>query len=389
MNKTELPNYTDIYFSRSKEILQKDNLNPYVRAQVFVRKGPGVVAGVDEAVELIKNNSPLLNNGGKMYALKDGQTYDAKETQLLLEGRIDDIVELETTYLGVIAKANTLANGGHPIDYQVVKEKAAALKEIHPDLPIQYFGARHWHYKEDESIAAAAMDGGFLTASTPAGAKTRGKQAIGTIPHALENIYAWKSGKDTAVVEATLAFDKYMPKDIPRVALIDYNNKELDDSIATALALEGRLAAARVDTCGENVAQGALETLTQENVQQHFGGKVSLNEIPEEFKLYWAGTGVTVSGVYALRQELNKNGFEDVDIILTSGFGSKVKSESFKDAASRLGNFYNGFGVGSLYKANAATMDIVAVGNSLDSLESHSKVGRIYRPNNRLLEVQK
>ena len=58
--------FTDKYFLRTKEVLRKDGLNPYVRAQVFIRNGPGIIAGLDEAVKLIRNNSPLEKNGGKI-----------------------------------------------------------------------------------------------------------------------------------------------------------------------------------------------------------------------------------------------------------------------------------------------------------------------------------
>ena len=46
--------FADKYFLRANEILKAENLNPWVRAQVFIRKGPGKVYGVDEALAILE-----------------------------------------------------------------------------------------------------------------------------------------------------------------------------------------------------------------------------------------------------------------------------------------------------------------------------------------------
>lgn len=382
--KDNFEKYTDKYFLRTKEILQADKLNPWVRAQVFVRKGPGIVSGVDEAVKILKTYSDLENNGGKIYALNDGNKYSTKETLMLIEGRIDDIVALETQYLGVISKGLSLANGDADIDLEAIEKKSKRIVELTGGRPVIYMGARHWHFENDSEITKAAFAGGMNETSTDVGAATVGKKGIGTIPHALENIYGWKYGRENAVVKATEAFDKFMDKEIPRIALIDYNNKEIDDSIATANSLEGRLSAVRVDTCGENFAQGALVEFSYKGIKE-LTGKYTI--VPKEYQKYWAGTGVTVSGVYALRQALNEAGHESVDIILSSGFADEKKIKAFNDAEKRLGvKLYNSIGVGGVYKSRATTMDIVAVGDTKYNMNEFSKVGRTYNPNPRLTE---
>lgn len=379
--------HADKYFTRSKEILEKDNLNPYVRAQVFVRKGPGVVSGLDEAVKYIKEETNLLKNGGKLYALKNGMNYKPLETQIILEGYIQDIIEHETEYLGILSKGISLANKIDEPNLDEITKKASIITRLVGNRPVSYFGARHWHPDDDAKIAKATYNGGFTNASTDAGAKAFGKKGIGTIPHALENVYAWKYGKEFGVQKATEAFDKYISKDVPRIALIDFNNKEIDDTIATAKALDEKLNGVRVDTCGENISQGSLKKYDQEKVNKFFEKK--LNDIPQEYQKYWAGNGVTISGVYSLNKALLEEDFQNLNIILTSGFGSVEKIKAFLDAEKRLEmKLFDGLGVGGIYKSIAATMDIVAVGNDANSLEEMSKVGRIYRPNLRLEEVK-
>lgn len=229
--RPDFEKYTDKYFLRAYDILRKDHLNPFVRAQVFVRKGPGVVAGIKEAVDFILSNSGLKKNGGRIYALSDGETYQPLETILLLEAPVLDIVRLETVYLGIISSSLAVLNDGQKLDLSKSEERMRAVVEAAGNRPVTYFGARHWHFKDDAAISKAAIDGGAVGASTDIGAAYAGKEGSGTIPHALESVYAWKDGREKAVLNATAAFDKHIPKNVIRVSLVDYNNKEIDDTL--------------------------------------------------------------------------------------------------------------------------------------------------------------
>lgn len=382
--------FSDKYFLRTHEILKAEGLNPFVRAQVFIRKGPGEVAGVEESIAMLEKFTNLKGMGGRVYALPEGSKYGPKETLMVIEGPIQEIIALETLYLGALSAATTRLNDHvDTVDTVAAEENMRKVVELVGGRPVSYFGARHWTYKEDAAIALAAHRGGASSCSTDAGAATFGQVGQGTIPHALENIYAWKFGKDRAVVEATLAFDRVIDPDVPRIALIDYNNRELDDSIAVADALNGKLYAVRVDTCGENVAQGALisSQCDEADAWRAQGVPLPADDAPEA--RYWYGTGVTVTGVYALRRALDQFGHRDVKIILTSGFGDPAKVKAFTDAEQILGvTLFDALGVGGIFKpCRMATMDVVAVGETEDSMTPISKVGRPYNPNPRLEQV--
>lgn len=391
--KIDFEKYTDKYFLRAYEILQKENLNPFVRAQIFVRKGPGVVAGMDEAVSFIRRHSDLEKNGGRIYALSDGDRYEPLETLLLLEAPVLDIIRLETVYLGIISSSLAVFNDHRRLDLKSAEERMKAVVQAAGGRPVSYFGARHWHYKDDAALSKAAIDGGAVGASTDIGAAYIHKEGSGTIPHALENIYAWKDGKENAVLSATVAFDKHMPRDIVRVALIDYNNKEIDDALQTAAAVPF-LSAFRIDTCGENIGQGALsksnfngKTKAERDVllKDFFGKDISIPEGDEE---YWFGTGVSVTGVYAVRKALDENGFSNIQIMLSSGFGDVRKVEAFAKAEKLLGvRLFDSLGVGGIYDSRDATMDIVSVGETIDSMVPTAKVGRMYKPNPKLKRI--
>lgn len=382
--------YSDKYFLRTHEILSKEGLNPWVRAQVFVRKGPGEVGGIEETLAIIDKYTDLKKHGGKVYALPEGSTYQSKETLLVIEGPVQDIIALETIYLGVISAETTKRNEGiEHVDTDAARENMRKVVELAGGRPVSYFGARHWTFREDAAIALAAHEGGATSCSTDVGAATFGQKGQGTIPHALENIYAWKCGRRNAVVEATLAFDRVIAPEIPRIALIDYDNREISDSLAVAEALKGRLAAVRVDTCGENVAQGAVPSPDSSEAEAWVRSGLPLPQSDDPRAHFWFGKGVTVTGVYALRKALDQFGHKDVKIFLTSGFGDPEKVRAFIEAEKVLGiKLFDGLGVGGIFKpCRMATMDIVAVGNSKETMVPISKVGRPYNPNPRLTRV--
>jgi nicotinate phosphoribosyltransferase len=382
--------FSDKYFLRTHEILKAEDLNPWVRAQVFIRKGPGEVAGIEESLAMLERFSELKAHGGKVYALPERSQYRPRETLMVIEGPMQDIIALETLYLGALSAATTRLNDQvQRVDLSAAEENMRKVVGLAGGRPVSYFGARHWSYIEDPAIAYAAYKGGATSCSTDAGAATFGQVGQGTIPHALENIYAWKHGKENAVVEATLAFDRKIDPEVPRIALIDYNNRELDDSVAVADALKDRLYAVRVDTCGENVAQGALISPRCEEAEAWKAQGISLPSEESPEARFWYGTGVTVTGVYALRRALDQFGHKDVRIILTSGFGDPAKVQAFVDAEKRLGvKLFDALGVGGIYKpCRMATMDVVAVGETEDTMTPISKVGRPYNPNPRLTRM--
>lgn len=378
--------YTDKYFLREKTIIHGDGLKPWVRAQVFIRKGDAQVAGIDHALAILDKYSNIRETG-RVYALEDGDHFENKETVMVIEGPAREFETLETMYLGVIAAETTRVNDGvNHVDLEAAKARMKTIVELAGDRPVQYFGARHWSWAEDAAISKAAIEAGATGCSTDIGGEAFDLEGSGTIPHSLENIYALYHGKDRAVVEATRAFDRHIDASVPRIALIDYNNREIADSLAVADALGERLTAVRVDTCGENVAQGALISADCPEALELKASGVDLIDASDPASKFWYGTGVTVSGVYALRKALDQFGHNNVKIILTSGFGDPDKVKAFVDAEKRLNvRLFDGLGVGGIFKpCRTSTMDIVAAGESAETLQPICKTGRSENPNPRL-----
>lgn len=378
----EFKKYSDKYFLRTGEVLRAEGINPWVRAQVMIRKGPGKVYGIDEALTILEKYSLLVENGGKVYALNEGEKYVPKETLMLIESPIQDIVELETMYLGVLSAETTKANDNQKINLDLVRKNMAAVVEAAKGRPVSYFGARHWRFDEDAAISRAAYKGGATSASTDAGAETFKQNGVGTTPHVLENIMAWKYGKEKAVLETLLAFDRNIDERVPRIILCDYRNMEITDTLTCAKTLGNKLWGPRIDTCGENVGEGALEFYDKEKLERLVGEKII---VPIDDEKYWFGKGVTVTGVYSMRKDLDEKGYRDMKIALSSGFAEARKVKAFANAEEILGaKLFDLLGVGQVFESRAAKMDIVAVGETPENFISISKTGRIYNPNPKL-----
>ncbi len=365
--------YTDKYFLRTRQILEAEDINPFVRMQVFSRTAIDNLTGINEALELIDAFSSLEINGGRVLALPEGSTYSPKETMMLIEGRIQDFVELETVYLGVISDAMTKAVKGG-IDLRAVEEKAKLIVEAAEDKPVLYFGARHFHWKLDQQIAQICHDAGFVGTSTDVGAEAWGAEGIGTVPHALVLSYA-AAREGNPTVNAMVGFDRHIDPSVPRLLLPDTYNREVDDTIATAEALDGRLTGTRIDTCGENVTQYAERHLDE------------VRELVPESE-YLSGNGVKIASVWALKRELMNAGYGDLTSTVSSGFNER-KTAAFLEAnrifQERYGvNLVDAIGTGSIASPVMATADIAQYRDDEGNWIDNSKVGRGYRANSRL-----
>ena len=327
--------YSDKYFVRTKEILEKDNHHPWVLTQVFAQKG-GVVCGIDEAIAILKLCADRPEEL-KIKALYDGDEISPRETVMTIEGDYATFAHLETVYLGVLARRSGVATA--------VKRVVAAAKP----KSVLFFPARFDHYSLQTGDGYAAFISGALGVSTDANAAWWGWKGIGTVPHGLIAAY----GGDT--VKACLAFDKYMPKNIKRIALVDFENDSVRTSLECARTLGERLWGVRLDTAPD-IRDTAVTS----------GGSSSFGVCPE---LVWK-----------VREALDKEGFKYVKIVVSSGF-DEAKIRRFVE----LKVPFDMVGVGSALFQHRIdfTADIVIVNG-----KPCAKKGRKFQPNPRLSEVK-
>jgi nicotinate phosphoribosyltransferase len=365
----------DKYFLRSKDILKAENINPIVRFQVFARKNAEKLEGLDKAVNFIIQERLRSFESGecRIFSLRDGQRYTSGEPMMLIEGPVQELIDLETKYLQITSGGMT-----GDIDLNDVRRNASAIKDVSKDKKLLYFGARHYAPELDEEIAKICFNEGFDGCSTDIGAKAWGSKGIGTTPHAL--ILAFqaqgilKGEWGNPFLKMAECFDKHIDKSVPRVFLIDTYNLEILHSVFVSIVVPSTVGV-RIDTCGENYAEGAR--------------RVKLPPMPIDTS---NRKGVSVAAVWALRQGLDWSGYGEKELTVSSGFNAK-KTKDFMVAdkcyQDRYGKpLFDAIGTGSLTKAIMTTSDIVACKNNVGDWVPLSKLGRGEVESDRLMEVK-
>jgi len=327
--------YSDKYFVRTKKILEKDNVHTRALMQVFCRKD-ATVCGIDEAIAILKLCADRPKEL-KVRALYDGDEVRAGETVMTIEGDYSTFAHLETVYLGVIARPTAVATA--------VKKVVKAAK----GKKVLFFPARFDHYRVQTTDGYAAFISGALGVSTDAQGLWWGEKGLGTVPHGLIAAF----GGDT--VKAAVAFDKYMPKNIQRIVLVDFENDCIGTSLKVAKALGRRLWGVRFDTA-EDVKDKSVKGNSK------------------------ASYGVCPELIFKARKTFDREGFDYVKIIISSGFNEEKIKKFIKMKVP-----FDAVGVGSaLFREKIDfTADVVKING-----KALSKIGRKYNPNPKLKLVR-
>jgi nicotinate phosphoribosyltransferase len=317
----------DVYFLRAAEILRAEGLDPLVAMEIFCRSD-GVLCGIDEAKVLLAHAlRDALPGEASVEALSDGDAVTAKEVVMRIRARYRSFGLYETAILGMMAQSTGWASAAREC------VQAAAPQ------PVVSFGARHVHPEISDTLDYAAIIGGCVGASTPAGARLAGLAPTGTMPHSLVLIFG-----DT--VRAAEVFDRILDPDVPRIVLVDTFRDEAEESLRVAEALGDRLYGIRLDTPAER-------------------GRVTPDLVKE------------------VRARLDQAGHDHVRIIVSGGFDPD-RIRAFKEADAPV----DSFAVGS-YISGASPMDFTGDLKEIDG-RAIAKRGRIpgLTPSPRLQRVE-
>lgn len=270
---------TDIYFVRTKKILEEKGIKKNVVAEFTVSEyeGWGVLVGIEEVAELLEG-LPL-----DVYAFQEGSLFFAREPVMRIEGEYSVFCELETPLLGFLCQASGIAT------------KAAHLRKL-TDKPLLSFGIRRMHPAISPMIDRAAYLGGMNGFSGIAAEEIVGKKASGTMPHALMIVVG-------DVGKAFLYFDEVTEKDIPRIALIDTYNDEKVEAIIAAENIKN-LYGVRLDTPGSrrgnmraliDEVRWELEVRGYKDVKIYVSGGLTEKDIGELTNADAYGVGTSIS----------------------------------------------------------------------------------------------
>ncbi|MBW1689835.1 MAG: nicotinate phosphoribosyltransferase [Deltaproteobacteria bacterium] len=221
---------TDIYFERTKKILESKGIDMQVKAEFVAHVLPldwqwAVLAGVEECAEVLKE-LPV-----EVRAMKEGTVFGIEQPVMEISGRYLEFGRYETALLGLFCQASGIAT------------MAARCRKAAGEKELISFGARRVHPTLAPLVERNAYIGGCDGVSATLGAKLIGRDPRGTMPHALILLIG-----DT--VEATEAFDEVIEPTAKRVSLIDTFTDEKVEALNVAHALGEKLYAVRLDTPG-------------------------------------------------------------------------------------------------------------------------------------------
>jgi nicotinate phosphoribosyltransferase len=304
----------DVYFARAERIMEREGLDPVVTMEVFARR-EAILCGMDEVRNLLAH---VLSEGRPeevaVEALSDGDAIAPKEIVLRITARYRAFGLYETAILGMLSQSTGWATA------------ARECVEAAAPLPVISFGARHVHPDITDVLDYAAIVGGCVGASTPAGARLAGLAPTGTMPHSLVLIFG-----DT--VAAALAFDRDLEADVARIVLVDTFKDEAEEALRVAHALGDRLYGIRLDTPSER-------------------GRVTPDLVRE------------------VRARLDQAGFGHVKIVVSGGLNPE-RMAVFKEAGAPV----DSYAVGS-YISGAAPIDFTGDIKEIDG-KPIAKRGRI------------
>lgn len=335
--------FSAVYFLKTKEIAEEFCPDHTVTMQFFQRKH-AVLCGTDEVVALIKSFADHPDSL-EIYSLKDGDKISPFETVLTITGPYQEFGYLEGVIDGILARRTSVATNV----YNVVK--AAAHSGI--QKPVIFMGDRDDHFTQQAGDGYAAYIGGATAQATHAMSEWWGKKGMGTMPHALIQLF------NGDVVAATETYHKKYPED-ELIALVDYNNDAITDSLKLARAFGDKLRGVRVDTSRTMIDKYFVRN-------QHLLGSFDPR-------------GVNAELIFALRKALDEEGYQHVRILVSGGF-TEERIQEFENEGVPV----DMYGIGSsLLKISVSfTGDNVMLNG-----KPQAKAGRRYRPNPRLERVE-
>ena len=309
-----ITNRTDVYFNRTREIVEKFG-DARVTYAVFLRRP--VISAPRIAVDWLRAVAAQRGTAFDIELVhEEGEWVGAGDPLLYLTGSFAKLADLETLYLQKLGAPCVAAHNA----YQMCVEM--------PGAAFLAMDARHCAGAEmqDMMAYAASVGGraaqregakGFVGNATNSTAHWFGQNAgRGTMPHAL-------IGYAGSTLRAAEMFHETYPLEGLTV-LVDYFGREVTDGLEVCrrfpeLAANGGMAL-RLDTHGGRFLEGLDPAESYAVLERHAPAAVRRYRSETELR-HLVGTGVSAAAVWRIREALDAAGFPAVRIIASSGFG--------------------------------------------------------------------
>ena len=363
-NPNQLASVTDTYFLRTRDIVSSYG-DTEVTYAIFMRRP--VLSAVNLAIDwlqaIVKERKGSVNI---KRCFKEGDDVGAGEPMIYISGSMLILVDLETSLLQKIGATCVAAYNARSMVESLKKTSFLAMDARHcagTDMAdLMAYGA----FVGSERVKSEGDAVGFIGCATDRTAHLfENTKGLGTMPHALV-------GYAGSTLKAAQMFHSKWP-DQPLTVLIDYFGKEITDGLMVCrafktLADKGTLSL-RLDTHGGRYIEGLDVAGSYAILERNCPDAIRGYRTEQELR-YLIGTGVSAAAVWHLREMLDNEGFENVRIVASSGFGPE-KCKVFSLANVPVDVIGTGSYLPSRWSETYATADIISYGG-----KSQVKLGR-------------
>lgn len=348
----EIAAWTDHYFLKTRKAVETFGDHQVCYA-VFMRRpvvfAPKLMVAWLERVQRARGAEFKIDLN-----YNEGQWVGAGEPLLYLSGPMSQLVELETLYLQKLGAPCVAAYNAFTMCVEL------------PDTAFLAMDARHCAGKEMADMMAYGAAVGSRAAQSQVGAKGfignatsqtahyfGNTQGMGTMPHALIG-YAGSTLKAAEMYVATFP-------DEPLTVLVDYYGREITDALTVCrrfpdMASAGQISV-RLDTHGGRFIEGLDPAGSYAVLERHAPLAVRRYRSEKELRIL-TGTGVSAAAIFQMREALDREGFDKVKIVASSGFDI-VKCKVMADVGAPIDVVGTGSYLPDNWPETYATADIV------------------------------
>lgn len=350
--EVDIAAWTDVYFKRTRKAVERfgDTQATYA---IFMRRP--VISAPRLALDWL---AEIGRRRGVTYDIDlrypEGKWVGAGEPMFYVTGPLSQLTDLETLLLQKLGPACVAAYNANTMCTDL------------PQVAFLAMDARHCAGTEmSELMAYAASVGserarrkvgavGFIANATDATAHYFGVDGgRGTMPHAF-------IGYAGSTLRAAEMYDETFP-DEPMTVLVDYFAREVTDALTCCRrfpqrAAEGSLAV-RIDTPGGRFIEGLDPPESYAVLERNVPGALRGYRSDDELR-YLVGPGVSAAAIWRMRECLNREGFNKVKIVASSGFGP-AKCRLMAEAKAPVDVIGTGSYLPSKWSETYATADVV------------------------------
>lgn len=348
----EVREWTDLYFLKTKAVVEKFG-DARVTYAVFMRRP--VIAAPKLAIDWLHS---IAKERGTEFQVDlryaEGRWVGAGEPLMYISGSLAHLSDLETILLQKLGPACVAAFNAFTMCSDLPKVAFLAMDARHcaglEMAEIMAYAASVGSDRARRKVGAV----GFIGNATHATAHYFGQgQGMGTMPHAL-------IGYAGSTLRAAEMFHETFP-DQPMTVLVDYFGREVTDALTVArrfaeLASQGKLSV-RIDTPGSRFIEGLDPTVSYAVLDRNAPDAIRGYRNETELR-HLVGAGVSAAAIWHLREALNREGFQKVKIVVSSGF-DPAKCKVMAEANAPIDIVGTGSFLPQRWTETYATADII------------------------------